>query len=315
MVKLSGSQAIGAGFRVIGKHPFAPLIWGLVFVVLVLGVQLAGYAAVWPDLTAAFRTASDHPPSDHSMLSQNAAMSRIQMLMLPYQLLQIPLTLFSVALVDAAILRAVLEPRNSGSAYLRLGAQELWMMVVSLAACALLVMFTVAVIVAAVVIGFGVRAALHTESNPMVAVVLVLGIIALFLWLAARFSMAFPMTFADRQFRLFESWALTRGHTWKIIGVMLTMFLIVLMIELAIAIVVLGVMFAVAGGSHAGAMTRWAQQPPQVLIGQMAPFMIGGLLLYSAIVGVIHTITIAPFADLYRQLTAERPGPADFGGA
>jgi hypothetical protein len=47
------------------------------------------------------------------------------------------------------------------------------------------------------------------------------GLIAagLLIWLALRLSMAAPMTFADNQFRLFESWTLTKGQGWRLLGV------------------------------------------------------------------------------------------------
>ena len=303
MTKLSGSQAIGAGFRVIRAQPLAPLAWGLVFVVLVLAVQLLGYLQAWPEIAAAIRAGAGAAPD----------IARVQAAMLPFQLLQFPLSILALTLIYAAIYRAVLQPRDRSFAYLRFGAQELWILVVLLAICVLFVLLMIGLALAVGITVFAARGGGQAPMNPLVGVLIGLAVLTGLLWLGARFSLALPMTFAERRFRLFESWALTRGHGWKIVGVMLALVLIVLLIEVAVAMVVIAVAFAVGAG-HSAAMAHLADQPPATILGQIAPWLVVGALIYAALTGIIHTIVVAPFADIYRQLTAEPARPADFGG-
>ncbi|WP_273186519.1 hypothetical protein [Hyphomonas adhaerens] len=52
----------------------------------------------------------------------------------------------------------------------------------------------------------------------LLGIVLMLGYILLVLWLSARLSAAAALTVRDRQIRFFESWRVTRGKGWTIVG-------------------------------------------------------------------------------------------------
>src|SRR5947207_9797593 len=60
---------------------------------------------------------------------------------------------------------------------------------------------------------------------------------AVTIWLWLRLSMGPVMSFHQRQFRLFESWALTKGHVWRMFLVMLLVVLILFVIEVVMAII------------------------------------------------------------------------------
>ncbi len=308
MVKLSGSQALGAGFGVIGRHPMALVAWGLAYMLIVSLPQVIGYGLLWPDLMHWMHVAAT---ADKDLEGAQAA--QFQARMLPFQLLQIPFLLAGAALLYGAVYRAVLEPENRAFFYLRVGAQEGWLFLGFLATCLLFMVFSFTLsFLISFTVGLIGRIVTHGYGTPSkeIALVVTFGVC---IWLGARLSLALPMTFAQRRFRLFESWSLTRGHAWKIVAVILTLFLIVLMIYLALVIGLYGAALAIMSG-HGAPVRHLFAQDPQVWLPQVAPWLAAALLVYVVIVSAAHAIVLAPFADIYRQLTAEPPGPADFGG-
>ena len=133
--------------------------------------------------------------------------------------------------------------------------------------------------------------------------------IAVLVWLALRLSMAAPMTFADNQFRLFESWALTKGQGWRLLGVALLVVVFVIGVEILIGAVLLGTVFA-AGGSLAAlhgeaGFEAFMARPPLAILRDVWPWatvigVIGAL--FSA---VVQAIFYAPWAAVHRALTSE----------
>ena len=311
MAQLSGSQAIGVGFRLIGRRPFAVLVWGVLYSVITFAPQVYGYWAIWPEVTKALRSMGGATAAGGNGGALAQAMEQIRLEMLPYQLMQIPLGFVALAVVFAAIYRAVLEPRDSGFAYLRLGVQELWMLAVSFAGGVIgLIVFVPTLIVAAIA-GMGARQ-LPQPAAGLAIFLIVVGLIALCLWLGARMSLALPMTFAQRRFRFFESWGLTRGHGWQIVGVMLALVLIIILIEVVLGIILFAAVLA-GVGTHWQGMSAAMARSPDTWIAGLAPWIAVGSLAYAALIGAFHALVVAPAADIYRQLTAEAPSPADFG--
>ncbi|MFY8210203.1 MAG: hypothetical protein ACOVOE_12915, partial [Caulobacter sp.] len=128
-------------------------------------------------------------------------------------------------------------------------------------------------------------------------------------WLALRLSMAAPMTFVDNQFRLFESWSLTKGQGWRLLGMALLLIVFIIGVEILVTTVMLGTIFA-AGGSIAalhgeGGFEAFMARPPLTILREVWPWLavIGALaMLFSA---VVHTIFFAPWAAAHRALTSE----------
>ena len=143
--------------------------------------------------------------------------------------------LFAWAILSAAVYRSVLEPENKSFASLRLGAQELWLALLFVVLTILLAIAYVLIWVVAAILIVLAAVAGHAMSQPLgglvaglLIVAICIGAIAAFLWICVRFSLAGPLTFKERQFRLFESWTLTKGHAWKLFGLALLIILIVI---------------------------------------------------------------------------------------
>lgn len=123
-------------------------------------------------------------------------------------LLMLPVALLFWVVFEAASQRRYM--RGEGFR-LRIGADEGRLAVIALVWCVLFVGFYIGLVIAMLVpLGIG-----FLTGGAAVAAVLtilcVLGALAVMLWLVARLSPAAALTIRDRQIRVFEAWAVTRG--------------------------------------------------------------------------------------------------------
>lgn len=303
MAGISVSAAAGAGFELIGRKPLAVLGWGLlIFVAGVLPV-VGVFALVGPTMIALFRQMATHPnvPPDPAQFSNMGG------LMLLNPLIQLLSILFR-AVLCGAVFRAVLTPKDSAYAYLRIGMKEVWLAVLFLAEGILSVMLIMAVAIpVAIVVGLSIAFLNHAVA-AIFTVLTVLAAIGLVIWILLRFALAAPMTFEEGEFRLFESWAVTRGHALQLLGLGLLIFLLLLLVELVLMAAFGISMLAVFGSFHfqKAQVMAFVQQPPSAWMGGAAVvFLVIGLV-WSVLIAGVHAVLFAPFAAFYRML---RPAP------
>lgn len=319
MIKLDVVKAAFAGFGVIGRNPLAVLVWGVFLLVVgvlpILGV-FGGFMASIMQL-AALETAGAEPTPEQVMPLLGSFFAMMPVLMI------VGLVLRTV--LAGAVFRAVLFPEDRRWFYLRLGTRELWLGLLMVVFGVL--MFAIYMVLSLMMIPFmiaaGASGAGMNPDDPAAAAGVMLMIIPLYfvmlgvmVFLFVRFGMAFPMTFAQSQFRLFESWTLTRGNSWNIVLVGLLLFAMLIGLELVAGILIVLVVAAVAG---AGAASGWTEdsleaffaQDPSVILGAVAPWAIIGGLVACILGAALTAILTAPWAEAYRQLSAgSQPSPA-----
>jgi hypothetical protein len=140
------------------------------------------------------------------------------------------------------------------------------------------------------------------------SVLTVLAAVGLYAWILLRFSLAGPMTFEDGEFRLFESWALTRGHALQLLGIRLLVFLLLLLVQLA-CMAVFGILaLALFGSLHfqPDQILEVLRQPPSAWIERAAGVVLAAGLVWSVLIAAYEGVRFAPFAAFYRML---RPQP------
>jgi hypothetical protein len=307
MDSFSFGQALGAGFRVIGRKPLAVVIWAAVYLLLVALPALALAAFVLPQTVAAYQQMAVHvgPPDPAQMMALRSRTFGLQ----PAIWL---LSVVANTVVIAAIFRAVLEPGNSRWGYLRLSGRELWL---GLTYLVILVMSLIMIFVLALPIGIGaaVVAAVGEHGGATGGGAVLLALVGLvgagvIVWVLLRLSMALPMSFAQGRFLLYESWEVTRGHALKI-------FLVFLVLWIALAVVEAALVSAVA--FHFIPLfrqgTAWQTFTAASLtdtLRRLGP-VIAGFVIVGSVVGMaVHAILFAPLAEIYRELTAEAPPAA-----
>lgn len=295
MTELSISRAAGTGFGLVRRRPGAVAAWGLVYFLLAILPQFLVLALVFPDL-GSIAEGSGPDRDSAQMLALQSKVSLAQWVSI------IP-SIAAQAVVSCAVLRAVLEPEAAANAYLRLGDQELWTGVVILALgfFALMAMLA-AVVPAAIVAGVAALAGGGvTAMGGLAALVIVAVAMTAVLYGVVRLSMALPMTFVERRFLLFESWAVTRGHGWPLFWLASLLMAVVLLIQVAVfgcaLIAVVGVGFAFRdqlGPLFAGPSAAW--------LSVVAPVVLVAAAAFSLVAVALFTVMLAPWADVYRQL-------------
>jgi len=301
MGDFSFGDAIGAGFRVIGRKPLAVLIWAAAYLLLV-GLPTAVFVAhVIPAMAAAAQAASMHVgrPDPAQFMAWRAGVFGWQ----PGLWL---LSVVATTLLMGAMFRAVLQPEADRWGYLRLGRQELWLGLTYLVllVMAFILMFVLFIPMA---ISIGIVSAIGQHGGSQaggVTLLVVAGIVGMgaILWVLLRLSLALPMSFAEGRFLLYESWDLTRGHALKMFGVYLALAIGLWLFEVACVAAVAGIFWG-----HVQDAAGWSAMRPSGAIDvfrRYLPTIIGAGVVGSVVLMAIHAIFVAPLAEIYRELTA-----------
>jgi hypothetical protein len=309
MTRFSATGAATSGFGLIGREPAAVLVWGLVVLVVLV---LPCFGLVWivvPDFAtfARLTEARGGDPTGQAAISQ---MIQMQSKMMLFNLLYWLGGTAVKAILAAAVFRAVLEPDQKGFAYLKLGAQELWLALVSLVMGVLAYMVCVAAaivvaICAAIAYFVGAQSGTAAGVGACILVAVVLGSAATVAvaWAVLRLSMAGPMSFAERKFLLFESWAFTRGQAWPLLGMALLLGLIIVALELVLY-GVFGVGVMAFGVQLLPRMQALADQPPEAWLRLLWPYAAGFAVVGSLLSGPAMALIFSPWAVAYRDLKA-----------
>lgn len=311
MARFSVGEAATAGFGVIVRRPLAVAGWGLAMVVALIIPAVLAFVALGPEfarliaLAMTQRTGAPDPAMVDQMMRAQSGLTGLNIL---YWLW----ASFVRAVLCAAVFRAVLAPEQSAWAYLRIGARELWLTLLFLVAqvLAMIVIFVVALLIvvltAIVAIAVGGQGHATAMAAAGVASALAAGVMA---WVALRLSLAAPMTFVDGQFRLFESWTLTQGQGWRLLGMALLVVVFVLLLEVVVASAGIGVVVAAGGSFEAirghGALEAFLSRPPIALMIDLWPWLLGFGVVAAVFSAVILAVACAPWAAAHKALTSE----------
>ncbi len=298
MADIAIGEAITAGFGVIRRQPLAVLLWGLVQLA-VTGLIIAALAPFYMALfTELARAGSGGQPPD---------MQAFQPMALQMQGASYLLDLVGAAtgaVVYCAVFRSVLHPEQNRYGYLRVGAPELFTLVLMIAGY---IAFVIALLVAMIpiIIVVGILVATHAVAAAIIfGVVIGVAAVVAAIYVALRFSLVVPMMVDDGKFHLMESWALTRGKVWSLFMVGLITVLILLLAEIVV-LAIFGVagfagLAAIAGGmDHLG---QFFKQPSAAILSGMAPLLAAYAVLWVPLAGCAYAIMAAPFARAYRDL-------------
>lgn len=304
----SSGDAAMEGFQVVKRHPQAVLVWAAV----VAAFNLLFYAAAGAVLSAVWS-----PDIASLGLAPNPSMTlglanKVRM----FQLGLSPFGIVFMSVLSAAVFRAVLKPEDRASFYLRFGPDE-WRQILLRVVMSLLAIFVVVLVTLAVILCLAIGWAASgmprdfAHSGAWIIWFLVFGllIIAISIVLAVRFSLAGVMTFAEGRLRLFESWDLTRGAFWPLLGAYFLASILSMLVAMGtifVTVLLGGMVFLVSGGfglfAHGFSPSVFWSLAPTVIVAAV-PLSIGAAIQY--------TVMYAVAAFCYRELTApiDRPNP------
>ena len=311
-MEFSVTEASLAGFKLIGRRPLSFLVWAIAWIVLGYG----GLAALFylsgsqlADSLRAFPQANGDPQAmAFAALHFELGLLRV---VWPWGLWA---WLLSIVL-QAGVFRAIIEPKNRGFAYLRIGGDEVRLALLHVIFFVLWILFCAAVGVAC---AFGIAGA-QMLAQPWQGLAIAAGIIlaiCLVIVVLVRLLLAAPMTFAKKRLQIFDSWGVTRGHFWGLVGVVLLMFIFVAAIGIAFGLIRNAVMIGPMQDVMRDMMAN-PRDPSRMLnrlIEVLSPKTISPeIIAFVAVQGLADTllrvIALAPFGESYRVLAAP-PAPA-----
>lgn len=297
----SATEAAFEGFRVVRRHPVALVFWALLYLVFFAAAfALAGPGIIHLMSSAtSLQTAGGEPSwEDFQPLMQTY---------LTVLALVLPLGLVVSAVLTAAISRAVLRPAEKSFGYLRLGADEMRVLAVTII---LFFVMLFAMGLCGAVIGFaGALTAGSSAAGPVV-VLLCLAAICVYAWLMVRLSLAVPITVGERRIAVFESFAATKGHFWALLGMALLAFVMSIVVSILGSIVVTPIQMLAGGGFNA--LTTLDGETVMEMLRAAWPAILIGLGLQAILSALQLAVIYAPFSAAYRDIKGLLPDAGVF---
>lgn len=307
----SPAEAAMEGFRVTRRAPLIIPLWALAYLLVLAAVfaLLLGPMLNFISGVQAMEARGGPSPDEIGALmgSYFAAMGLIM-----------PVALVVSAVLTAAAARAVLRPQDKAFAYLRLGADELRVGVVLLALMVMFFVLTMGVsLLMGVIIGIVAGASGGDSSSVaaaagLIPVVLWLVLLPLLAWLGVKFSLAVPITMAERRIALFDSWNLTKGRFWPLLGMALLAWVMAMVVGLLGQMVLMPIFFVTGGPAmitQIETMEATGVFDASALFSAMAPTIVVGGVLMSLIYALQLIILHTPFSRAYLQIKGQEPTP------
>lgn len=306
-MSFSATDAAFEGFRLVRRNPVALVGWTLLYLVYTLATLFAAGGmmrsmAVWMEQVEALEAGP--PPSSPEALvpimeSYMAAMSHMAW--------AIPLSLVIGAVLMAAIARAVLTPGTGGFGYMRLGMDEVRVFVVTLVIAILYAVATAVAFAAAFILG-GIAINVMEGWGALVMVLAVLAAIAFMIWLGVRWSLAVPITVDQKKFAFFDSFAVTKGRFWPLLGMAVIAFVMVIIVSLLAGIVTMPISM-MGGMSMFGNM---GEDPTEMFrnFNPTNPWIIASSVVNAFVYALTVAVLYAPFSAAYRDIVGTTRGAA-----
>jgi len=288
MTLLSPVDAALEGLRIMRRHPVVVLAWaGFSLVTLpLLGLLVKMVLGEQDRADLALRSSSADPREILDIVSRLGGV----------MVLLIMLALVLGAILSAAIMRAVLHPEQRRWAYLRVGREDLRLLVVSLIhwAATLMVM-----VIPGGVVALGTALLGGTPVAGWFGFLGALTVIGLSTWVAVRLSLLAPHAFMVGHIDPRAAWLLTHGQFWRLLAMLVIVIVLCVIVSILGATVSSIVGAVLAGGLEDPIAGGPAASHPRLILALLANLLLAPVFLTLQAV----IVTSAPAAAL-RQLTA-----------
>lgn len=301
-MSFSATDAAFEGFRVVRRNPMALVAWTLVYLIYTVGALFASGGmmksmAVWVEQMEAL----ENGPAPTSP-EQLAPIMESYLNAMSHMAWTIPVSLIISAVLMAAVARAVLAPGGGSLGHLRLGMDEVRVFFVTLIICILTAIIAVVVFVLAAVVG-GVAVGAMEGWGVLVMVLAMLGAGAFIIWLSVRWSLAVPITVAEKRFAVFDSFNLTKGRFWPLLGMALIAGVMAIVIWLLAGVVTMPL-------SMMGGMSMFdtmGEDPVQALrdFDPTSPWMIASAVTNAIVYALTVAVVYAPFTAAYKGIKGD----------
>lgn len=312
MAQFSAVEAATEGFRLMRRRPGMTAAWILAWMVLAFGPVIALCAVFMPhlhDWLSELKNLSANGAGDHFDTFRTVFFSMMAPWLLWY--------LAAETIITAAIYRAVLEPRNSTFAYLRLGMDEVRLFLLRILLFFLLIFFWCLLIGGCIAV-FAAAQSASGGAAPWIDAAAVLLATMIGVYVPVRLSLAGPMTFARKRIEVFGSWRRTRGRFWSLV----LMILVIVVFFLVVSIIAQGlekVAISLLGDWRSIDDLDKLGNDPKVVISTIMRAVGPGLIAVFIIQGIadlmLRVVYTVPFATAYSDLAPRPTAEPAVGGA
>lgn len=292
MTVFSAVDAAFEGFRVTWEKPKTLLIWTGFFLLVNLLLPLAMFGLGLNSKMEEFEAATANPSPDPA-----AAMESLGAVA-PLYLLFISVGLVVGAMIAAAVFRLVLDPEDSVRHPVQFGREEARLIVLALAYTLL---FTLAVVVAVLVGGVVAGIAAAAGASPAVGGLIGFALMGGLLYVSVRMSLGPVITFSEGRIAIFDSWAMTRGLFWPILGAYVLAAIAILIFYLLSAVLAAALGALLAGGDLK-AVGRVMNPDMTSLRAFFSPGQVLMIVFGAFMSAVYNAVMSAPAAVIYREI-------------
>jgi hypothetical protein len=299
VAEFSATDVAFTGFRVVRENPVALAIWAALQFAYALALDLFIAATAGGPFTAFGNFLASHPtPTKQAQ----ATYMRLSLALAPTMLVVMFSFLVLIAVLSAAMNRAIAQPQARPLGYLRLAGDELRQLgLLGLMALLAVTVIMAVELVAAMVLSMAAMTG-GADSLPLAGVAAMGALLATLTFFGARLSLASPMTFATGRIALLTAWPLTRGRFWRLAGayaIALALALVVLLLMNAIG---LGALAALGGEAAIKSATDTNYSSVAVVL--TAPRLVA-MAIHSIGWALIVPIVLCPPVAIYRALAGD----------
>lgn len=301
-MKFSATDAAFEGFRLVRRNPMALIAWAVLYLAVTL-TQIGAMGRMGSGMAEMERLGEAMETNPPQSLQDMTPLLQAYGEMLSSVSWMFPLSMLVSIMISAAVARGVIFPKTGGAlGYLRIGMDEVRVAVVTLVVAILTCIIAVAAFVAAGVAG-GVAVASIEGWGVLIMVLLMMAAFGFIIWLAVRWSLAVPITVAEKRFAIFDSFKVTRGRFWSLLGMAILAGVLAVVVWL-LSLIVSGPISIMSGMGLAGldsddpaaVFEAFSYSNPWVIASAVVNAIIGALT-----VGVVY----APFSAAYLALTGK----------
>ncbi|MFP5296613.1 MAG: hypothetical protein A2623_02340 [Caulobacterales bacterium RIFCSPHIGHO2_01_FULL_70_19] len=295
----SATDAVFEGFRIVRRRPATLVWWSLFYIAaMAFAMTVIGGSVIRLVNAAEALEAAGTPSAEDFMPILQLYMSVFAVVL--------PISLAAGAVVYAAVSRAVLRPEESRFGYLRFGMDEVRVFVVSVALALAFIALTGVMFMLVGVVG-GLAASLEAPWLWLVAVLLALAAVAALIWLAVRLCLAVPITVGERRIAILDSFRLTRGRFWPLLGMAILAGVLSLVVGLLGSLVLTPLQFLTGGVTQ----LQDLEGAPLTEILQTAwPTILVWIVTNAVLSALQVAVVYAPFSAAYRELATDGSRPA-----
>jgi hypothetical protein len=211
-------------------------------------------------------------------------------------------------IMAAAVYRLIFRHEDTRFGYLRLGADELRLMGLTVIYIGLIMGLVVAVTMASAV-AIALASVAGTAVASFVGLVAWLFSVGVVVYVLVRLSLAPVATFAERRLAIFESWSLTRGYFWRLLGAYALALACIVVIGFLVIVVFTGIAGAIMllSGGQLADVGNILKPDETSLRSYFSVGLIAYMIVSSAFSALYNAVIAAPGAVAYQQLHGHPP--------